>query len=170
MRMKFFLVGLMGSGKTYWKNRLSKKYKIRGFDLDNIIETFEEKSITELFDEFTEVGFRKKEAAALRMFQQNSSYILSTGGGTPCFHDNMDWMNQQGITIWLDVNTQILTQRLVAEKINRPLINNLSDDEIGSFIIRQFWERLNYYQKATYHLQDDQINDAAFQKIIESNE
>ncbi|MCA6497827.1 MAG: hypothetical protein IM558_08835 [Chitinophagaceae bacterium] len=107
MRKKIFLVGLMGSGKTYWKNRLSKKYKIRGFDLDNIIETFEEKSITELFDEFTEVGFRKKEAAALRMFQQNSSYILSTGGGTPCFHDNMDWMNQQGITIWLDVHTQI---------------------------------------------------------------
>jgi shikimate kinase len=104
------------------------------------------------------------------MFQQNSSYILSTGGGTPCFHDNMDWMNQQGITIWLDVHTQILTQRLVAEKINRPLINNLSDDEIGSFIIRQFWERLKFYQKATYHLQDEQINDAAFQKIIESNE
>lgn len=170
MRKKIFLVGLMGSGKTYWKNRLSKKYKIRGFDLDNIIETFEEKSISELFAEVTEVGFREKEAAALRMFQQNSSYILSTGGGTPCFHDNMDWMNQQGITIWLDVYTHTLAQRLVAEKEHRPLIQNLADDEIGRFIIFQFWERVKYYEKATYRLQDDQITDAAFHKIIVSNE
>jgi len=170
MKKKIFLVGLMGSGKTYWKNRLSKKYKIRGFDLDYIIETFEEKSIAEIFEEFTEVGFREKEAAALRMFQQNSSYILSTGGGTPCFHDNMNWMNQQGITIWLDVQTYSLTKRLVAEKEHRPLINTLTDEEIGNFIKQQFWDRLKYYEKATYRLTDDQINDAEFDKIFKSNE
>jgi shikimate kinase len=170
MHKKIFLIGLMGSGKTYWKNRLSKKYEIRGYDLDYIIETFEEKTIVELFEEFTETGFREIEAAALRMFQQNAAYILSTGGGTPCFHDNMDWMNQQGITIWLDVSNQLLTQRLMAEKEHRPLIKNLSDKEIANFINLQFWERLKYYEKATYRLQDGQINDASFKKIIESHE
>jgi shikimate kinase len=169
MGKKIFLVGLMGSGKSYWKNRLSKKYKIRGFDLDYIIETFEEKSIVELFEEIGEEGFRVKEAAALRMFQQNNSFILSTGGGTPCFHDNMDWMNQQGITIWLDVPTKILTQRLIEEKEHRPLIKKLSEDQIAEFINNQFWQRFKFYEKATHRLTDEQINDAVFKKIFESN-
>lgn len=170
MRKKIFLVGLMGSGKSYWKNRLSKKYKIRSYDLDYIIETFEESSIDELFTEIGEAGFREKEAAALRMFRQNNSFILATGGGTPCFHDNMDWMNEQGITIWLDESIDTLADRLQTEKDHRPLIKNLSHEEIKNFIKVQYWERLQFYEKATYRLKSKQINDAEFMKIIEENE
>lgn len=167
MNTKIFLIGLMGSGKSYWKNFLSKKYRIRGYDLDFLIESFEEQTIAEIFEEKGETAFREIEAATLRWFGQNNSYILATGGGTPCFHDNIDWMNSQGITIWIDEPIETLTERLKQEKAHRPLISHLSDEAVYNFLNQLRWERISFYEKATYRLEGKQISEAEFKKIID---
>jgi len=170
MLPKIFLIGYMGSGKSYWKNRLSKKYRIRGYDLDYLIEAFEEQSIAEIFEEKGESVFREKEASALRWFRENKSFILATGGGTPCFHDNMDWMNRNGLTIWLDASPSVLADRLIPEKKHRPIISRLSDNEIFEFISQQIIKRLPFYEQARIHVKEEQIGDEVFQSIFEANE
>jgi shikimate kinase len=170
MLPKIFLIGYMGSGKSYWKNRLSKKYRVRGYDLDHLIEAFEEQTIAEIFEEKGESVFREKEATALRWFRENKSFILATGGGTPCFHDNMDWMNRTGLTVWLDESPSVLAERLLPEKKHRPMISHLSDNDFLDFITQQRNKRLPFYEQARIHLRGEQIGEGAFQPIFEANE
>ena len=99
---KIFLIGLMGSGKSYWSKKMSKWIKSAGYDLDALIEMNEEKTIAELFAEDGEEYFRKTETKLLKWFKEKKKYVLATGGGTPCFNENMQWMKKEGIVIWLD--------------------------------------------------------------------
>lgn len=156
--MKVFLIGMMGSGKSFWKQRLSAKLKIGGYDLDSIIESVEEHSVSELFEEGGEASFRKREAKLLRWFGEKKSFVLATGGGTPCFHQNMEWMNQQGITIWLDEPVEVLVERLLPEMDQRPLLKNCTSDELESFIQKKLIERSLYYSQAKIRLTGTQIN------------
>ena len=157
---------MMGTGKSFWTKKLSKKLKVGGYDLDHLIESHEEKTITEIFEEDGEEYFRRSEAKILRWFAEKKAFVLATGGGSPCFHDNMDWMNKQGITIWIDEPVDTLAERLLPEKDHRPLIRNLSENELKTFLSGKLAERSSFYQKATYHLQGDAVNDAGFAKII----
>ena len=111
---KIFLIGLMGSGKSYWSKKMSKWIKSAGYDLDALIEMNEEKTIAELFAEDGEEYFRKTETKLLKWFKEKKKYVLATGGGTPCFNENMQWMKKEGIVIWLDESVDVLVQRLVA--------------------------------------------------------
>src|SRR3954454_1788630 len=104
---KVFLVGMMGSGKSYWAQKLKKKLKVPAYDLDALIEMMEEKTVGEIFEEDGEEYFRKAEAKMLRLFSEKKQFILSCGGGTACYNDNMEWMNKQGITIWLNEPVEI---------------------------------------------------------------
>lgn len=167
--MKLFLVGMMGTGKTYWTKKLSKKLKTGGYDLDYLIESHEEKTISEIFTEDGETYFRKSEATILRWFGEKKNFVLATGGGTPCYHENMQWMNQQGITVWIDEPIETLTARLVPEKAHRPLIRDLSDTELHQFLTGKLAERIPFYRQALYHLQMEACNDAAFAKIIKQH-
>lgn len=167
--MKIFLLGMMGTGKSFWTKKLSKKLKIGGYDLDFLIESHEERTIAEIFAEDGEEYFRKTEAKILRWFGEKKIFVLAVGGGTPCFHENMDWMNKHGITIWIDEPVNTLVERLKPEKDHRPLIKDLSDEELGSFLKNKLSERTAFYQQATYHLQGNAINDAGFAKIIKEN-
>ena len=164
--MKIFLIGLMGSGKSYWTKQLAKKYKTGGYDLDYLIEVKEEKAIAELFTEDGEAYFRKVESAVLKWFEQKKTYVLATGGGAPCFFDNMAWMNKQGITIWLDEPLPVIADRLAPEKAHRPLIAKLSDTELLSFLEKQRVERLPFYSAAHIHLQDETITSDSFKKAL----
>jgi shikimate kinase len=166
--VKIFLVGMMGAGKSYWKNWLSKKYALRGYDLDFLIEAMEEQTISEIFETEGEDSFRKKEAAMLRLLKQSKNFVAATGGGTPCFHDNMDWMNHQGITIWIDEPVSVLVERLQAEKSHRPLISNLSDDELTSYLQQKLSERKPFYIQATHHLVGKNISESGFKTILQA--
>lgn len=168
--MKIFLLGMMGTGKSHWAKKLSKKLKTGGYDLDFLIESDEEKTIAEIFAEDGEAHFRKTEARILRWFGEKKTFVLATGGGTPCFHDNMEWMNKHGITIWIDESIDKLVERLKPEKEHRPLIRDLSDHELSAFLSGKLAERSSYYQQAKYHLQGNAISDAGFAKIIKENE
>ena len=164
--MKIFLLGMMGTGKSYWKQLLAKQLKTGGYDLDFIIEAQEEKSISEIFNEDGEKYFRETEAKLLRWFAEKKIFVLATGGGTPCFHENMKWMNEQGITIWIDEPIEVLTERLLKEKSHRPLISHLDEVGIIEFLTNKYKERKVYYAQATHHLVGEEINLKNFKKII----
>lgn len=164
--MKLFLIGMMGSGKSHWKKKLATKMKVGGYDLDFLVESHEEKTISEMFAEDGEEYFRKSEAKVLRWFAEKKAFVLATGGGTPCFHNNMEWMNAQGITVWIDEPIEILAERLAPEKDHRPLIRNLSDTELVDYLTNKRAERLSFYEQATHHITATDINDNWFAKLI----
>ena len=164
-KTKLFLVGMMGSGKSYWTKFLSKKLKVGGYDLDFLIESNEERTIAEIFEEDGEEYFRKQEAKLLRWFKEKKSFVLGTGGGTPCYNDNMEWMNKNGITIFIDPPIEQLVERLLPEKSHRPLISNLTDEELFQFLTQKRNERLVYYEQATIKLEGTEISEKCFLKI-----
>ena len=163
---KIFLIGMMGSGKSYWIQKMAKWNKCVGYDLDALIEMNEEKTIAEIFNEDGEDYFRKVEAKILRWFKEKKKFIIATGGGTPCFQENMHWMKKEGIVIWLDESVEVLVKRLSPEKNKRPLIANLSNAEIAAYIEDKLVERHSFYSQANYRLTSDQINEAGLKKLI----
>jgi shikimate kinase len=165
--MKIFLIGMMGAGKTYWAKKLGAKFKTGGYDLDYLISSHEERSIAEIFEEEGEAYFRKTEAQLLRWFGEKKKFILATGGGTPCFHENMNWMNQQGVTIWLDEPVDVLVSRLLPQKAERPLISELSDAELTGFLTKKLAERAPLYGQSQYRLHGETISDKQLNKIIQ---
>ena len=166
---KIFLIGMMGSGKSYWTKKISKWIKSGGYDLDALIEMNEEKTITEIFAEDGEDYFRKAESKILKWFKEKKKYVLATGGGTPCNQENMDWMKKEGLVIWLDESIEVLVTRLAPEKEHRPLIASLNNDQLASFIQGKLLERTPFYQQAHYRLSADQISEAGLKKIIQKH-
>lgn len=163
---KIFLIGLMGSGKSYWSKKMSKWIKSAGYDLDALIEMNEEKTIAELFAEDGEAYFRKIETKLLKWFKEKKKYVLATGGGTPCFNENIQWMKKEGIVIWLDESVEILIQRLIKEKEHRPLVAKLNEQQIAAFLEEQLANRFSFYQQANYRVSSDQITESELKKII----
>jgi len=163
---KIFLIGMMGSGKSYWAKKMAKWNKCVGYDLDALVEMNEEKSIAEIFNEDGEDYFRKAEAKILRWFKEKKKFIIATGGGTPCFQENMHWMKKEGIVIWLDESVEVLVKRLSPEKNQRPLIAHLNDSEMAAFIEDKLVERHSFYAQANYRLTSDQINEAGLKKLM----
>ncbi|NBO58387.1 MAG: shikimate kinase [Chitinophagia bacterium] len=138
--MLIFLLGFMGSGKSHCGKKIAVHLGVPFIDLDEEIEKAEKKSISNLFAEEGEVEFRKMEASALRAFVKKYSIdkssvnaVVSCGGGTPCYHDNMDFMNQHGLTVWLNPAIEMLVDRLKKGQDHRPLIAGMSEDELEKF-------------------------------------
>lgn len=163
---KIFLIGMMGAGKTYWAQKMAKWNKCVAYDLDALIEMNEEKTIAEIFEEEGEEYFRKVEAKILRWFKEKKKFIIATGGGTPCFQENMSWMKKEGLVIWLDPSLEVLVNRLSLEKQQRPLIASLNDNEIAAFIENKLVERHSYYAQAHYRINTDSMNEASMKKLI----
>jgi len=164
--MRFFLLGFMGTGKTYWGKLWAAQHQLVFFDLDAEIERSEGLSIREIFEKFGETHFRQKEQQMLKNFANKNDFILSTGGGTPCFYDNMEWMNNNGVTIYLQTAPEILKERLAKEKSHRPLIQNLDDTELISFIENNINKRNKFYTQAKEILPTDTIGKTTFNEIV----
>ncbi|MBX3238338.1 MAG: shikimate kinase [Chitinophagaceae bacterium] len=163
--MKIFLLGFMGTGKTYWGKKWAEQHGLAFYDLDTCIEETAGITIPEIFSLYGEEGFRDLERQALHRFENEACFILSTGGGTPCFFDNMDWMKQQGTTVYLETPVDILKKRLMDEKKHRPLVRDLSGDEIGQFITNKLAERNAWYRRADVILNTESISDSTFTQI-----
>ena len=157
--MRIYLIGFMGSGKSHWGRLLSSKLTLPFFDLDKQIMDEEKKSIAEIFEEKGEEYFRMLEKEALYILtESHESFVMACGGGTPCYFNNIDYMKKQGTTIWLNCSVDCLHERLKKEKENRPLIKDLSDDQLRSFIIKKFSDRKIFYQQANVILNEDEID------------
>ncbi|HFC01185.1 MAG TPA: shikimate kinase [Phaeodactylibacter sp.] len=146
--MRIFLIGFMGSGKTYTGRRMAKMLGRDFIDLDEYIEAKEGRTISAIFAQEGEDYFRKIEKKCLHEMKKKSNAIIATGGGTPCFFDNMDWMNRNGRTVYLETPAETLLQRLKNEKEKRPLLKNFSTKELRLFIKNKLKEREAFYHKA----------------------
>ncbi|MDE7074091.1 MAG: shikimate kinase [Odoribacter sp.] len=144
--MKYFLVGYMACGKTRRGRRMAEELGIRFIDLDAYLVDRERRTIPEIFAEEGEIGFRKLETCYLReVCELYESFVLSTGGGTPCFNGNMEYMNGQGRTIFLNTDEETIVERLIRGKHKRPMVSCLDDGEIRDFVSRHLQERLPFY-------------------------
>ncbi len=148
--MKIFLIGFMGAGKSFFGKRLAAKLKMDFIDLDNFIEENEGQSISTIFENKKEKGFRKIENQYLKILSKKTNTVIACGGGTPCFHNNMQWMNKNGLTIYLKSSNNLLFQRLKKGKRNRPLLKDLSDSELKRFIKIKVADRTGDYEMAKY--------------------
>lgn len=164
--LRILLIGYMGAGKTTIGKALSDEMNIPFYDLDWYIEARMHRSIKQLFEEKGEEGFRKTEQAMLHEVAKNENVIIACGGGTPCFFDNMDYMNRQGTTVYLKALPEVLYAHLKMGKTIRPLLLGKTEEEIGQLIVRQVAERESYYLKAKYVLNINLLNSA--EKIKEA--
>ena len=151
-----FLIGFMGCGKSFWGMRLATELQCPFVDLDGVICEMVGLSIPEIFAQHGESGFRKLERDALRQFSPGSPAVIATGGGTPCFFDNLDWMNQHGTSIYLQVSAEKLAQRLQNDAATRPLLSNINPLDLQAFITSKLEERAPFYLQASAILTDDQ--------------
>ena len=156
--MKIFFIGFMGSGKSHWGKQVSEKLKIPFFDLDEQITSHEEKTITEIFSESGEEYFRLLEKDILHIItESHDNFVMSCGGGTPCYYNNIDYMNQSGTSIWINTAIETVFQRLAKEKNTRPLIKDLTEQQLKSFIIKKFSDRKIYYEQAELIIDDEEM-------------
>lgn len=157
---KLVLVGLPGSGKSTLGKELAAFYNCPFFDLDEEIVTKMGQSISYLFSTLGEASFREIESNTLKdILLKDNSFVLSTGGGTPCFHNNHRLINEYGVSIYIDVPIHILAQRLGKNGGGkRPMFRDLSEDNIVDKISNLLSERSNYYHKAKIKLSGEDIS------------
>ena len=149
---RIILIGYMGSGKTTVGKALSKETGMMFYDLDWYIESRMRKTVAQIFAEKGEEGFRKIEHNMLHEVAEFENVIISCGGGTPCFFDNIDYINQQGEVVYLKATPEVLCRNLLMGKVERPLIKNKTPEELIAYITEQVAKREEFYNKARYTL------------------
>ncbi len=147
---RIIIIGYMGSGKTTVGHALSQDLNLPFYDLDWYIESRMHSTVKEIFDTKGEEGFRRIEHNMLHEVAEFEDVIISCGGGTPCFFDNMDYLNQQGETVFLKCTPDVLYQHLKMGKTVRPLLLNKTPEEVREFINVQLKEREPFYNKAKH--------------------
>lgn len=143
---RIYLIGYMGAGKTTLGCLLAEKLAVPFVDLDQMIESRYSKSVGQLFQEEGEEEFRRIESEMLREIPETEGIVVSTGGGTPMLHGNMDYMNRTGLTVYLKVSAGELFNRLKPIKDKRPLIRNKNDEELMAFIAETLARREPAYR------------------------
>ena len=164
--MRIFLIGFMGCGKSTIGKKLAKTLSCKFIDLDKYIEGKTGKSIQQIFKEKGEKYFRVLETESLMEICKSDNLVIATGGGTPCFFDNMQRILDKGICIYLKMEANNLTKRLSKEKSKRPLIENLTEKYLVNFIRKKLVEREVFYNKANHIIQAKNISEKDIIKLI----
>ena len=149
---RIIIIGYMGAGKTTVGRALAKETGMQFYDLDWYIEARMHKTVPQLFAERGEDGFRRVESNMLHEAAEFEDVIISSGGGTPCFFDNMEYMNAQGDTVYLKASPDVLCAHLKMGKVKRPLLEGKNEEELRSFVASQLEQREPYYMKAKHVL------------------
>ena len=160
--MKIFIIGYMASGKTTFGKALAEKLDVAFIDLDQYLEQRTGKTITEIFEEKGENEFRKIEKEMLEAaVNEDYDAVIACGGGTPCFHNNMEYINRKGLSVFLETSIPVLISRLQAENDKRPIVAGKSDDEIREKVLTQLCERLPHYMEAKLKWHGDDLETPA---------
>lgn len=145
---RLILIGYMGVGKTTLGKALAKATGLAFYDLDWYIESRMRRTVKQLFDKRGEEGFRQIEQRMLHEVAEFENVVISCGGGTPCFFDNMDYMNRQGHTLYLKATPDVILEHLRMSKNVRPLLLDKTDEQKRLFIEQQLEQRRAFYEKA----------------------
>ncbi|MGZ3753467.1 MAG: shikimate kinase [Mucilaginibacter sp.] len=165
--MKIFLIGFMGSGKTTLGRKLAGRTEYEFVDLDHKLEQQVELSIAEYFSFFGEDSFRKLESEVLKKTIYPENVIISTGGGLPCFFDNMDWMKANGKVVYIKLTPKTLADRLESGKEERPLLQDKHGDELVAFIEQKLGERESFYSQANIIVDGLSLTAEKLEQILE---
>lgn len=144
---RIYIIGFMGAGKSTFGKKLATLLGWSFIDLDQYLENKRGMSISRQFEIDGEFRFRTAESEALREIRQ-SHVVLATGGGTPCFDENMEWMQQHGFTVYLELPPAALASRILPEKAKRPLVSGIPDKDLEKFITEKLAKRREYYVRA----------------------
>lgn len=157
--MRIYLIGLTGCGKSTIGKSLALQLKTKFVDLDDYIILKEQMSIAEIFAEKGESYFRTLENKALKDLSNETDIVVATGGGAPCFHDNMTLMNVSGITIFLDVTIQEICNRLwnTPNRANRPMLQDKNKEQLFDFLENLRAERIKFYNEAKLTMHGNSI-------------
>ncbi len=158
-----FLIGYMGCGKTTLGKALASEMKKEFIDLDTYIERRFHASVKQIFAQRGEDGFRDVEHRMLCEIADFENVVVACGGGTPCYFDNMDYMKETGVTIYLKASPATIINHYKMSRTVRPLLQNKSPEELKDFITTQLEDRAPFYEKARYTINVDVLDD--FDKV-----
>ena len=155
--MIIYITGFMAAGKSHWGKIWAEELGYHFVDMDRTIEEELGLKVAEIFSKKGEEFFRQKEADVLRSIT-GKKIIVATGGGVPVFHENMDWMNRHGLTVYLKANPTTVLNNISSDKSSRPLFDNVPPERAMDFIREKLEERNPWYEKAQVHLQAENVN------------
>jgi len=164
--MKIYLIGYMGSGKSTLGRNLAKELGISWIDLDSEIESRYKISIPDFFSKYGETAFRDVEQKILTEFSSTQDVVISTGGGVPCFHNNMELMNQTGFTIYLSATPELILTRIGPYAWKRPLFQKMDGTDIIEKITQHLASRKAYYEQAKLTIDATRPDVSELKKII----
>jgi shikimate kinase len=157
----------MATGKTKLGPRLARSFGVPFFDLDAEIEREANQSIATIFRNEGEASFRLLESQVLKKINEiNPAFVMSTGGGTPCFFDQMHWLNQQGLTLWIDLPVAAIVNRLLESNADRPLVKGKTEHELTEFVSEHLSMRLPFYRESDIQINGHHVHiDEVVEKI-----
>lgn len=165
---RIYLIGYMGSGKSTAGKRLASKIGFTYNDTDLMFERKYKISVDDFFRKYDEGLFRRLESEILRSTSFLTDCVVATGGGTPCFADNMDWMNANGLTVFIKVSPQTAVNRLLVSKRKRPLIEGKGENELAEYVSGHYAGRLPFYEQAMVSVKGENIDLDNLIKIIQN--
>ena len=166
--MRIFLLGFMGTGKSHWGKQWAEVNNLQFHDIDALIEADEQASVVDIFEKAGEDYFRVKEASILRDMIKYDNCVISCGGGAPCFYENMQWMNEQGMTVYLSASPAYILQNVLEEKEKRPIIKHINEAELLFFIEQKLKERIPFYSQANITLDAETLDANSLTAVISS--
>ncbi len=164
--MRIYLVGFMGCGKTSVGKRMASRLGYSFYDTDQAVEHQQGARVGDIFRNLGESAFREMERAALQATAQFDKVVVATGGGTPCWFDNMDFINRHGTSVYLKMGPAALQHRLENAVRKRPMIDGLKGEALRDFIAEKLAERESFYQRAHSVVQAESVRPSAIVSLV----
>ena len=155
---RIYLVGYMGAGKTTTARRLANRLGWEVVDTDDLFEEKYKISVCDFFHKYDEPLYRKLESEVLKETENLENVVISTGGGTACYFDNIEWMNQHGLTVFLRISEKAVVDRLLHAKRKRPLAVGKSEEELAEFVSQHYTSRLPFYEQAKITVKSEDLD------------
>jgi shikimate kinase len=165
---KIYLVGYMGAGKTTAAKRLANRLGWEVVDTDDLFEEKYKISVCDFFNKYDEPLYRKLESQVLKETESLENTVISTGGGTACYFDNMEWMNRHGLTVFMRISEKAVIDRLLHAKRKRPLSTGKTEAELTEFVQQHYTSRLPFYEQARITVKSEDLDLENLIKLIEN--
>ena len=166
---RIYIVGYMGAGKTTAARRLAQRLGWEVADTDDLFEEKYKISVCDFFNKYDEALYRKLESEVLKSTEILENVVVSTGGGTACYFDNMEWMNQHGLTVFMRISPQAAVDRVVHSRHKRPLVEGKSEEELTEFVNKHYASRIPFYEKARITVKSEDLDVDDMMNTIKDN-